>query len=86
MDFWLCGNLAHTGLYIPQYSPVHIGIPKRKFSSLSGSILTETNGFLSLSATNGLSALSWTDEFSALPCSQRGVQGMHPLDPEGSPT
>ena len=29
MDFWLYGNLAHTGFDIPQYSPVHTGIPKR---------------------------------------------------------
>ena len=66
MDFWLCGNLAQTGLDIPQYSPVQTGIPKGKFSSLSGSIMTGTNRFLSLSATNGLSALSRSDEFSAL--------------------
>ena len=65
MDFWLCGNLAHTGLDIPQYSQVQIGIPKGKFASLSGSILNGTNAFLSLPTTNGFSALSRTDEFSA---------------------
>ena len=71
LSFFFCSHRA--GLVVskkkktyPSTLQYRLVYQKRKFSSLSGSILTGTNRFLFFSATNGFLALSRTDEFSAL--------------------
>ena len=65
MDFWLCENLAHTGLDLPQYSPVQTGIlvPKKEIFVVVWVHFDWDEWILPLSATNGFLALSRTDEF-----------------------